>query len=95
MKILVYYNVLHKNFIIIFDDYAFDKRLGQIYKVNSELISILDINEKTTPLQITFKKLKNYKHKFGSLLIDYGQKLQGNKKSTPIIQEKQFPWWKL
>lgn len=96
MKILVYYNVLHNNFIVVFDNYSYNKQLGQIYKVNSILISIIDVNVNSKPLFRTFKKLKNYKYRFGTLLIKFGEKLQGKKKPKNVfIYKKVFPWWKL
>lgn len=95
MKILVYYNVLHKNFNVIFEKYVYDKEIGQIYKVNSELISIIDIKEKPNFIKICYRKLINTKYKFGKVLVKLGYKLQGKKESNShTIVKNNFPWWK-
>lgn len=96
MKILVYYNVLHKNFNVLFDNYFFNEDIGSTYKINSILISKIYIEEKSSPLKVSLKKLKSYKNDFGDFLIKLGERIKGKKSNNNVVIYKdRFPWWKL
>lgn len=94
MKLLVYYNTLHKSFNVIFD-YGFRKEIGDIYKGNSILINIIPMKEKTKPLKIVFKKLNTLKEKIGDCFIYIGERMKKlPRKGTSIVYKTRYPWWK-
>ncbi len=94
MKLLVYYNVLHKNFNVIFEENVYGKQLGDIYKINSELITIIDLKEKPNFIKICYKKLITTKYKFGKFLVRLGYQMQGQNNHNKIIVKNVSPWWK-
>ena len=95
MKLLIYFNILYKNFVCVFDNSFNNLEVGELYKVNSLLVAKLDINQKTSLLKITKRKLKRIPYKIGKFLIKLGERLiykKPKKKYATIIKER-YSWW--
>lgn len=95
MTILVYYNVVHKNFTTLICHYT-GQELGDFYKINSQLVAIIWIPGKKSPLKFFKRKLSNIKYKLGDFLITTGERVKrGKVRSIKIIADKNmYPWWK-
>lgn len=94
MKILVYFNVVNKNFNVILGN-DFLKKVGDTYKTNSILVAIIDTEKSNKPLKIIRKNLISFKYKIGRLFINFGNYLQGRKNPKITYREtKNFSWWK-
>ena len=96
MKLLIYFNILYKNFLCVFDNSFNDLEVGELFKVNSLLVARLDLNEKPSLLKITKRKLKRIPYKIGKFLIKIGERLvykKSRKQYVTIIKER-YPWWR-
>lgn len=94
MQILNYFNVVTRSFTTVIEPYRTRKKVGDMYKVNNVLLSILELEVKTTPLKYTKKKVNDYRGKVGDFIIGLGKSVKKQpKKTVEVVYKTKYPWW--
>lgn len=94
MQLLTYFNVVTRSFTTIIEPHTTRKKVGDMYKVNNVLLSILELEVKQKPLKLCRRKLKDYKGKVGDAFIRLGKSIKNEPTQPKVIYKYKNQWWK-
>lgn len=94
MQLLNFFNIKNRSLTSVIEPFTSLLEVGDTFKINSILVSKIEIKEKTTPIKYSKKKLNDFKYWLADRLISLANWLKGIKKEKPTEIKYRYPWWK-
>lgn len=92
MQLLTYFNVVTRSFTTMIEPHWTIKKVGDMYKVNNVLLSILELEVKRKPLKYSKRKIRDYKGRVGDIFIKLGKSIKSEPIKPKVVYK--YPWWK-